>query len=149
MNKKRRKNRKGAIELSFGMIFSIILIIAFLGAGFYAIKKFIGMQDTIKIESFFSDFQNDVDDMWKSPYGNQSLTYDSIPNEVKAVCFRNDEFENLELSSDSLVDGKMIQHLDIAKTTKDANPLCIANLKGKVTIRLVKEFGETLVTVER
>jgi len=130
------------------MIFSIILIIAFITFGVYAIIKFIAMQETIKIESFFSDFQNDVDTMWKRSEGSQSLSY-SLPTKVNAVCFRNDESQNLEISSDSIVDGKMIEYLDIAKTTKDENPLCIANKNGKVTIRLVKEFGETLVTVER
>jgi len=145
----KKRRRKGAIELSFGMIFSIILIIAFIAFGFYAITKFLEMQKTIQIESFFSDFQNDVDSMWKSSYGApQSLSY-SLPNKITAICFKNDEFQNLELISNEITKGEMIEYLDIEKTTRDGSPFCIQNVKGKVTIKLVKEFGETLVTVER
>ena len=144
----KKRRRKGAIELSFGMIFSIILIIAFIAFGFYAITKFLEMQKTIQIESFFSDFQNDVDSMWKSSYGNQPLSY-PLPNKITAICFKNDEFQNLELISNEITRGEMIEHLDIEKTTKDESPFCIQTVKGKVNLKLVKEYGETLVTVER
>jgi hypothetical protein len=144
MNKRRKR---GALELSFGMIFSIVLIVAFLAFGVYAIIKLLAMQETIQIESFLSDFQNDVDSMWKSS-GSQNLVY-SLPTSIKAVCFKNDEFQNLEFSSDEITKGEMIEHLDIEKTTEDENPLCIANNKGRVNLKLVKEYGETLVTVER
>ncbi len=146
MNKIRSKT--GAIELSFGMIFSIILIVVFLAAGFYAISKFIAFQRTIQIGIFITDFGNNVETLWKRNQGSQDLVY-SLPPTINAVCFKNDEFENLYFQSKGIVDGKMIQHIDIAKTTKDEDPLCIPNLKGKVTIRLSKEMGEALVTVTR
>jgi len=140
--------KRGALEISFGMIFSIILIIIFLSAAFYAITKFIGLQRTIQIESFLRDFQDDVDKMWKSSQGSQNLVY-TIPTKINAVCFKYDEFQNLEFNSKEIINGKMIEHIDIAKTTKNESPLCIQNVKGKISLTIVKEYGETLVTVER
>ena len=144
----KKRGKKGAIELSFGMIFSLILIIVFLAFGFYAITKFIALQKTIQIENFLRDFQNDVDTMWKSSQGSTPYTY-SLPTSITSVCFRNDEFQNLEFNSKGIIKGKMIEHIDIAKITKNESPFCIGNVKGKITIRLVKDYGEILVSVER
>jgi len=147
--KKRGQNRKlGAMEISFGMIFSIILIIVFLAAGFYAITKVIEWQKNIQIESFLKYLQDDIDEMWKSNQGSQVLTY-SLPTNINAVCFEDNEFRNLEFNSDKIINGKMIQHIDIAKTTIEENPLCIQNVKGKIRFTIAKDYGETLVTVER
>ena len=140
--------KRGALELSFGMIFSIILIIVFLAFGFYAIMKFIDLQNSIQIENFLRDFQNDVDKMWKSSQGSQNLVY-SLPNKISAVCFKNDEFQNLEFISKEIIKGKMIEHIDIEKITEDENPYCIQNVKGKISLTILKDYGETLVRVER
>jgi len=140
--------KRGALELSFGMIFSIILIIVFLAFGFYAIMKFIDLQKTIQIENFLRDFQNDVDKMWKSSQGSQNLVY-SLPTKISAVCFKNDEFQNLEFISKEIIKGKMIEHIDIEKITEDENPYCIQNVKGKISLTILKDYGETLVRVER
>jgi len=144
----KKRGGGGQLEISFGMIFSIILIIIFLAFGFYAITKFIGLQNSIQIENFLRDFQNDVDGMWKSNQGSQNLVY-SLPNQIISVCFKNDEFQNLQFTSSGIIKGKMIEHIDIAKTTKDESPLCIQKIKGKISLTIVKEYGETLVSVER
>jgi len=130
------------------MIFSIILIIIFIAAGFYAITKLLALQRTIQIESFLKDFQDDVDKMWASNQGSQDLTY-SLPTNINAVCFRNDEFQNLEFSSSEIIKGKLIGHIDIAKTTKDESPLCIQNVKGKISLTIAKDYGEALITIKR
>jgi hypothetical protein len=142
------RSRSGQLNLSFGMIFSIILIIVFIAFGIYAIIKFIDLQKSIQIESFLNDFQNDVNNMWKSPQGSTPLTY-SLPTKISSVCFSNDEFQNLKFISNEIISEKMIEHLDIAKTTAKENPFCIQNIKGKISLTLVKDFGETLVRVER
>ncbi len=149
MNKKRKmKNHKGQLNLSFGMIFSIILIIVFIAFGFYAITKFIELQDSIQIENFLRDFQQDIDTMWKSSQGSQNIKY-PLPNKVSAVCFKDDEFQNLEFVSSTLIKGDLIENIDIAKITKDEDPYCIQNVKGKVSLTIVKGYGESLVRVER
>lgn len=143
MNKK-----MGQLDLSFGMIFSIILIIAFIAFGFYAITKFIDLQKTIQIENFLRDFQNDVDKMWKSPQGSQVITY-PLPTKITSVCFVDDEFQNLRFTSQGIIMGKMIENLDIASITAVENPFCVGNIKGKISLTIAKNFGETLVRVER
>ena len=142
------RSRSGQLDLSFGMIFSIILIIAFIAFGFYAITKFIDLQNTIKIESFLKNFQQDVDSMWKSSQGSQVLTY-SLPTKISSVCFIDDEFQNLRFMSNEIIQGKMIENLNIANITARENPFCIGNIKGKISLTLAKDFGETLVRVER
>lgn len=148
MNHKKRGQNRGAIELSFGMIFSIVLIIVFLAFGFYAITKFLDLQKTIQIEKFMGDFQNDVDKMWKSSQGSQNVEY-SLPTNIDAVCFEDDEFENLQFTSDSIIRGKKIANIDIAKTIGDGDSLCMQNINGKVSMTLVKNFGDVLVTITK
>jgi hypothetical protein len=143
-----KRGRKGQLQLSFGMIFSIILIIVFIAFGFYAITKFIDLQKTIQIENFLRDFQNDVDKMWKSPQGSQVITY-SLPTKITSICFVDDEFQNLKFTSNEIIVGKMIENLNMAEITAVENPFCIGNIKGKIRLTIAKDFGETLVRVER
>lgn len=140
--------KRGQLEISFGMIFSIVLIIAFLGFGFYAITKFIDFQNTIKIQKFLSDFQNDVSNMWKSPQGSTNLAYE-LPTYISSVCFVNDEYANLIFTAKDIIPGKEIDYLNIKNITSVENPYCIQNVKGAVHITILKDFREQLVRVER
>jgi len=63
--------KKAQLKLSFGMIFSIILIVIFIASAFYAVQKFIGVQNIIQVEKFANDFQNDIDKIWRGSQGNQ------------------------------------------------------------------------------
>ena len=148
MKEKRDENKRGQLDISFGMIFSIILIIIFLAFGFYAITKFLELQQSIQINTFQNDFQNDVNNMWKSAQGSQTVTY-TLPTKISSICFVENEFYNLAFTSSSIIPGKQIDNLDIAKITKNENPFCIANVKGKISMTIVKNFGETLVTVTK
>jgi len=142
------KNKKrGQLDISFGMIFAIILIIVFLAAGFYAIKKVIELQQSVQVESFLSDFQDDVNAMWKSPKGSQNVEY-TLPTKITSVCFTNDEFQNLEFTSSEIISGKLIENIDIVNITAVEDPYCIKSVKGKVSMTLLKNYGETLVKVK-
>ena len=135
-------NKRGEMHLSFGMIFSIILIIFFIAFAFYAIQKFLGLQDTIKIEKFADDLQRDVDTVWQSSQASQEFEY-FIPKKIEAVCFTGDEFENLVFESNDVILGKKIEKISLG--TQDR--VCFDNDEGKVKIKLSKNFGENLVTV--
>lgn len=143
-----KRLKKAQLNLSFGMIFSIILIIVFIAFGFYAITKFIDLQNSVQIESFLRDFQQDVDRMWKSSQGSQEIKY-PLPNKISAICFKDNEFQNLEFASKRLINGDLIENIDIKKITQEENPYCIQTSKGKISLTLVKDYGETLVRVER
>lgn len=163
--------KKGQMKMSFGMIFSIILMAIFIGFAFYAIQKFLGLQNSVQVAKFARDLQNDVDKMWKGSQGVQQKEY-FLPSKIKYVCiidyesgkigryedFYNDldqfyyETENMFFhpagSADGL-DAKWLKNINLGKITSAQNPYCFENIKGKVKLVIKKEFGEALVTIER
>ena len=145
---KKSENKRAQMNLSFGMIFSIILIIIFIVFAIYVIIKFLELQDTLKIEQFLKDFQNDIDTMWKSPQGSREVSY-SLSAKITSVCFSDDEFQNLGFTSENIIPGRNINNLNIEKIIEDKNPFCIENEKGKLKLIISKNYGEMLVTVEK
>lgn len=143
-----RQKKGEAISMSFGMIFSIVLIIIFIAFTFYGIMKFLEFQDTVKISKFSSDLQNDIDEMWKSAQGSQKVSY-SLPSKIDAVCFVDDDYQNMLFESENVIPGKKINHLDTAKMTEREEQLCVYNLDGKVSMVIEKEYGDALVTISR
>jgi hypothetical protein len=141
----KKENRKGQMNLSFGMIFSIILIIAFIVFAFYAIKKFLNFQDTINIEKFKDNLQSDIDAMWKSSDGSQQVEY-NLPKKITAVCFKDDDYENLYFKPET-ISGKKIEHLDIIATLNEQDSACFENTNGKVRMTIKKDFSDVLVTI--
>ena len=164
-------SRKAQMKLSFGMIFSIILIIVFLAFTIYAITKFLGIQRTLQAGTFVNDLQGNIDRMWKGGQGSEVQTY-TVPSKSKAVCFADFnspkkgpkesiynelsavffEKENLvfyPVGSAEGIDAKIIDHLNITKITKVENPFCITTDKGKVKLTVKMSPGDSLVTIER
>ena len=162
---------KGQMQISFGMIFSIIMIIVFITFAFYAIQKFLSIQNTAQAGKFANDLQNDIDKMWKSSQGSQEQEY-FLPSKVKYICFANykdrdvsrgsyanffDELDQAFFEEENLFlypvgsgegfDSVALEHINISKITKDDNPVCFENAKGKVSFTIKKNFGEALVTV--
>ena len=160
--------KRGQIKMSFGMIFSIILIVIFLAVAFYAVQKFLELQNTALISKFANDLQSDIDKIWKGNQGNQPQEY-VLPKKIKFVCFidyssssnsqiyddlrRNFyDVENLffhPLGSSPGFESKEIKHIDLNATTSSENPLCLYNKDGKIELILTKDFGEALVTITR
>ena len=136
------------MKLSFGMIFSIFLIIIFISFAFYAVTKFLNLQKIIQIESFSDGLQKDIDSMWTSPKGSQPETY-SLPDKIDAVCFTDNVFNNLMFRSSEILEENNIEHLDIATITSGEDPYCIPNIDGKVKLIISKGYGEDLVTITR
>jgi len=168
---KKRAFKRGQMKLSFGMIFSIILIIIFITVAFYAINKFLDIQETVQIGKFSTDLQEDVNKIWKSSQGSQPKEY-PLPKKIEYICFvdylsgkkgerlnlydelEQDFFENenmfiYPISSAQGQSGKWIKNLNLEETTLSNNPLCFENTNGKIRIILKKDFGETLVTIEK
>ena len=161
--------KRSQMKLSFGMIFSIILIVAFISFAFYAIQKFLEIQRVAQIGQFVDSLQKDVDKMWRSSQGSQAEEY-FLPSRIDYVCFvdyslpgRGDnkelykklkqvfyEFENLifyTVGSAEGLDAVVIKNIDIEKITEDENPFCIENSKGKVRMTIKKDWGDALVTI--
>ena len=152
------KNKKGAMELSFGMIFSIILIIIFIAFAIYGIGKFLNLQKNIQTKTFVNNLNFDIDKLWKANSGSQPVTY-SLPRDVEEVCFSEDEFGpagvssgvkdiNIELKTKKGFGGNYnIIHAEFSKEGKGSN--CVPVENGKINLQLEKDYGEDLVTISK
>ena len=158
------------MKLSFGMIFSIILIVIFLIFAFYAIKVFLKFQDSATKGKFFDELKSDVDRIWKSAESSQEKIY-SLPSKITSICFVDFSSsaigrsagiysdlkkayygtENLVLYpiGSSEVESVRINNIDLIEMTKDENPFCIDTDKGKLKLTLSKNFNDALVTIKR
>ena len=156
--------KKGQMQLSFGMIFSIILIVAFLAFAIFAIIKFLGTSEDIQILDFKDQVIEDVDKLWKGSQGSQEREY-FLPKEIKEVCIvdfsshlSSEKYKDFQLisygtenlafypvGSASGLDSTNIKNIDVEEITSDRNPKCFEAIKGKVKITISKEYGENLV----
>lgn len=144
--------KRGQMKISFGMIFSLILIAAFIAFAIYAISIFINVSDEAKIATFIDDLQKDVDRVWKSAEGSQPREY-TLPSKIEKICFVDRVNENLIFYPlGSVASDTKIENLDISKTLDDVNTengeLCFENDNG-FTIILKKEYGEDLVYIRK
>jgi len=152
--------KRGQMKLSFGMIFSIFLIIIFIAFAFFAINKFISTQRTVQYHQFIQDLQGDIDKMWKEQQSSQAVSY-SIPSSIKQVCLTRScgdlgmEF-NCYSNSDNIVfnstrkvfDSAFISHLDIDRTVGGNRRMkCFEVVDGKVDFMLIKTYGVTNVVI--
>ena len=174
----KRCDNRGQMKLSFGMIFSIMLIIIFITFSFFAIKKFIDIGDTAQIAKFSSTLQNDIDKAWKGSQSSQEREY-YLPSKIKLLCFANfsensggqyaigqynelynelrfnfygsENFFFYPIGSAQGLNSKEIKHIDLIKTTEDGalNPSCIENIDGKIKIIIEKTYGDALVTIKK
>lgn len=80
--------KKGQLQLSFSMIFSIILIIATIAIAIYFIVQFLETSRCAQINFFKSDLQNQIDSVWKSAQAQKSFDI-SLPNKINKVCIGN------------------------------------------------------------
>lgn len=160
-------NKRGQIKLSFGMIFSIILIIFFIAFAIYGINYFLRMQKTLEIGTFVNEFQEDINDMWKSSKASQEVSY-SLPKEIEMICFINssdsfrgeykeigEDFDRIYYKTKNLVfyptgfadlDAVQIEHLDMETILENNNPNCFSN-SPKVEFTLKKDSSNPLVIV--
>jgi hypothetical protein len=82
------RTKKGQLEISFGVIFSIIIIVAVLGVGFYVINHFVSLSRCATIGTFYTDLQKNIDDAWASS-SSRSVFAGNLPGSVDYVCFGN------------------------------------------------------------
>ncbi|MEM2956037.1 MAG: hypothetical protein QW041_00455 [Candidatus Pacearchaeota archaeon] len=168
--------KRGQIEISFQLIFSLILIATFIYAAIYGIRYFLETADLAKINYFNAELQSKVETAWLSTEISQDYEL-SLPTRIKYVCFSqpNDltlaklkaanipecaDFENYIITFRDMnmffcpaekvwkigapiyiyINCKGKDCLQFEKT-----PYCIKNEKGKVKIKLEKNYGETKI----
>ena len=162
-------NKRGQMKMSFGMIFSIILILIFIVFSFSIIKSWLDLGTTTQVESFINTLQKDVNKSWKNTQTSQTIKY-SLPSKIEKVCFVDysspaigagrsmqdyidetySDVNNLFFYPKGAVEGtgnRKIQNINITKITVNSNPFCINNVNGKVLMILQKNYNEVLVTI--
>jgi len=145
-------SKQGQTQISFGTIFSVILIIIFIVFAVYGIGKFLSTVNYAKIEKFGNDFQKDIDDMWKSTRGGNEHTY-LLPGKVRAVCFRENENGDAEMYFEPFklkYNAEDLKHIDIEKTIEElGNSPCISTSNGKLSLVIKKDINTNLVVIKR
>ncbi|MCX8159014.1 MAG: hypothetical protein N3D20_01845 [Candidatus Pacearchaeota archaeon] len=160
--------KRGQVQLSFGMIFSIIVIIATVAVAFYAISYFLNLSRCTQTGNFYSLLQNEIDKAWAGEI-TQKIFSGKLPSGIKMVCLGN-----MSQSYDARLYGKIHQELkmiSIAKNNIYLYPIwnacegefaskrlehakieeffCINVKNNEVKIKLTKGSGEALVTLSK
>jgi len=152
------------MDLPFGLIFSIFLIVVFIVIAFIAVRYFLNIGKCSEVGLFYRDLQDNVNDAWKSTETLNKTMEISLPSGVTKICFANmsaritssegreilnyNEDQNLFLiptASACDMSSKFIAHLDIAKMTERRNPYCIS-VDNKIKIK--KEIYSKFVVIE-
>ncbi|MGV8152118.1 MAG: hypothetical protein ACP5OG_03480 [Candidatus Nanoarchaeia archaeon] len=164
---KRGKKAQETVGMSFGMIFSIILMIFFVVVAIIAIKYFMSTKKCIQIAQFAEGFEEEVNSAWKSYSKVETVFSKPLPTSITKVCFANlsKTLANTEISSEIKYFNKKynmffyptknaceipnikIDHINLEKMTSVKNPYCFNVVKGKVTIKLEKDYTDTLVNL--
>jgi hypothetical protein len=160
------KRGQQSIGMSFGMIFSIFLIVVFIFVAFMAVRFFLDLGDSAGVGMFYDELQDAVDDAVSSQETTKSFDI-NLPNDVKRVCFSNlsDVITNAGEDYDiierySVYDAnvflippetaenmawKKINRINISAITKEQNPYCV-DVEDGLTLR--KGFYDRHVVIE-
>lgn len=81
-----KRDKKAQLELSFGMIFSIIIIISTIAIAFYVITYFINLGRCTDLSLFYKSFDDRVETAWNSPITKDTFT-GKVPSDIEEICF--------------------------------------------------------------
>ena len=154
-----KMEKKADISLSFGVIFSIIIIAAVIAVGFYAINHFLNLKDCTDIGLFQRDLQAVVDDVWNSDSARRTFSA-SLPGSIDKICVgdlalgaSSDEYKDLRNYRDEGanlffypvpscdIKNSYIEHVKIEGFN------CIEVKNGKATLVVTKGGSDALATL--
>jgi len=164
----KNKRAESSVGMSFGVIFSIILMIVFIVFAFIAINYFLNMSKVTTTNLFYENLQNEVNRVYASPSSEKEFSFE-LPPKVEMICFfdfkkpatieveKYKEVEMYDFTGENLflfpqrampsLNKKIIENINVSQTTIDENPFCIRNPS---TIKLVKELiGSKTVIIKR
>lgn len=166
------KKGEGVIGMSFGMIFSILLIIFFIVAAFIVINAFLKTQRCAQIGIFTNHFKEVIKNAFESQR-DESLLTGVLPVNLEYVCFTNlskeiSVLDDMKKVADNIgifrgKDANMVfyprekacdmpyakvEHLSMDRITGLKNLRCFKIIKGKVEIQINKELNEKLVRLD-
>lgn len=148
------------MKISFGMIFSLIIIIAIITTAFFVIRLVLKNQRCMEINLVIEDLKENIDQAWKS----EKVSYDkefSVPTQIKKICFINlnsrdgiPEEVYLEIRENSESDNLFLFPANSAceRHATSLNHIefdnfCIDNT-GKISLRFEKSLDEDFVRIK-
>ncbi len=136
------KQKRGQLKISFGMIFSIILVVVFLAFAFLAIQKFLNFQKDVTAKKFYEGLNKDVEKVWTSTQASKKIVY-FVPRGTKKVCFKDNSSENVYFYEERPKPGEFIKYLKVE------DDFCTKVIKGRATFILEKNYGDNFVKVRK
>jgi hypothetical protein len=170
MKKVMNKSGQETLGISFGVIFSIILIIFFIVVAGIVIRSFLGTKNCAEIGIFVDRFESEVKKTWNSQSFKGQFN-GILPTSIDFVCFGNlsnsitGPFQD-EGYDIGLYEGRrantffypttkacempfvQINHLDVDRITGTNNPNCIPVDKGRIVIDIEKGLTDRLVNID-
>ncbi len=158
--------KRGQMNISFSMIFSILVIISIIAVGFYVIRFFLELNKCSDIGYFYEKLDNEVDKAWKSPIYKGSFK-GQLPGKIEKVCFgelngnvnKEDEDAYRELRRYSVLEKNVfmypikeaceelqyykLEHANIEEF------FCSDVIDNEVNVNLEKESTENLVRLTK
>ncbi len=78
--------KRAQLQLSFGVIFSIIIIVATLAVAGYIIVKFLNTDSNVQCKLFVQDLQTKINSAWASDGASSYVFTEDVPSGVQQVC---------------------------------------------------------------
>lgn len=164
--------KKAQMQISFGAIFSVILIVIFIVVAFIVIRHFLDTENCVLIGNFYDKIAAEVDRVWKSQESDEAFSA-QLPQSIEYVCFADMELSetgnNEEIKSvyvklrKNILPGHNlflyppnkacnmasteIKNINLQEITKSKNPYCIQT-DGKINLRLIKDRFESYVMIK-
>jgi len=167
---KRGKAKSGQLQMSFGMIFSIIIIAVTIAVSFYVISHFLRLNKCTELGFFYRDFENEVDKAWSSSLYQEVFEH-KVPSNVDFVCFGNltqtaeqGFIDEQELIKEDTLRVQYSHNLFVApvltacdgelssQSVKHAavgNFFCVKPTDGKIKVKITKESSDTYAQIMR
>jgi hypothetical protein len=158
--------KKGQFQLSFGMIFSIIIIIAIVVVAFYVISYFLNLGRCAQIGAFYDDLNGEVNKAWAQDFVQETYR-GSLPSKVRKVCFGaiNQTFDGFEEEHSDLIrpyrrsKNNVFVYPNSAACDRQSGAyylehaqsdrfFCVQVREGEARVRLTKDVFEALVNLE-
>ncbi len=160
--------KRGDLSLSFGMIFSIIIIVAVIAIAAFIIVKFLATKNCIDSGIFYNELQERVDRAWGSTIAEDPESF-KVPSGVKSICIRGnsssanseyeEEYEELKdylrtkrsatlfvYPPNNACEGK-VPYYKLEHIKLPTQFFCIEAKNGELDLILQKESNEPLVRI--
>ncbi len=161
----KRVKKRAQIQISFGMIFSIIIVIATVAVGFYVINYFLNLKSCTQIGLFWDSLNNEVNKAWNSDM-TQTVFNGALPSGIKQVCFGNftqtyaaddsEEYQALKRYGTAGRNAYLYppgKACDVAfynlKHTVTSEFFCVSVVSGKMSVKLSKTAFDPLVKLSK